>query len=93
VEPVDGQTAILGLKALQNAEEEWIRNHLWNLHRMLHSVSHTANDLQWIRRTSGPVLVNKNILVDRSLHDNVKLWSRVDDGRMGYTVEPPNVPI
>jgi len=34
----------------------------------------------------GPLLVNKNILVDRSRHDNVRLWSRVDDKRMGYTV-------
>jgi len=41
----------------------------------------------------GPVLVNKNILVDGSHDDNVRLWSRVDDERMGYTVEPPNVPI
>ena len=58
---------------------------------MLHSVSHATNDLQWIERMSSQVLVNKNILVDRSLHDNVRLWSRVDDKRMGYTVEPPNV--
>jgi len=34
----------------------------------------------------GPLLVNKNILVDRSRHDNVRLWSRVDDKRMGYMV-------
>jgi len=60
---------------------------------MLHSVSHAADDLQWIGRMSGPVLVNNNILVDMSQHDNVKVWSRVDDERMGYTVEPPNVPI
>ena len=60
---------------------------------MLHSVSHVGNDLQWIRRMSGPVLVNKNILVDGSRDDNVRLWSRVDDKRMGCTVEPPNVPI
>ena len=60
---------------------------------MLHSASHAANDLQWIRRMSGPLLVNKNILVDRSRNDNVRLWSGVDDKRMGYTVEPPNVPI
>ena len=85
--------AILGPEALQNAEEEWIWNHLWNLHRMLHSVSHAANDLQWIGRMSGPLLVDENILVERSRHDNVRLWSRVDDKWMGYTVEPPNVPI
>jgi len=60
---------------------------------MLHSVSHAADDLQWIRRMFGLLLVNKNILVDRSQHDNVRLLSRVDDKRMGYTVEPPNVPI
>jgi len=42
---------------------------------------------------SGLVLVNKNILVDRSRHENVRLWSRVDDKRMGYTVEPLNAPI
>ena len=60
---------------------------------MLHSVSHAANDLQWIGRMSGLVLVNKNILVDMSRHDNVRLWSRVDVKGMGYTVEPPNVPI
>jgi len=58
---------------------------------MLTSVA-VADDLQWIERMSGPVLVNKNILVDRSRHDNVRLWSRVDDKRMEYTVEPPNVP-
>jgi len=60
---------------------------------MLHSVSHVGNDLQWIRRMSGLVLVNRNILVDGSQDDNVRLWSRVDDKRMGYTIEPPNVPI
>jgi len=60
---------------------------------MLHSASDAADDLQWIRRMSGPLLVNKNILVDRSRHDIVSLWSRVDDERMGYTVESPNVPI
>jgi len=60
---------------------------------MLHFVTHAANDLQWIGKMSGPVLVNKNILVDGSRDDNVRLWSRVDDKRMGYTVEPPNVPI
>lgn len=60
---------------------------------MLHSASDAADDMQWIRRMSGPLLVNKNILVHRSRHDNVRLWSRVDDERMGYTVEPPNVPL
>jgi len=60
---------------------------------MLHSVSHAANDLQWIGRMSDPLLVDKNILVDKSRHDNVRLWSRVDNKRMGYRVEPPNVPI
>jgi len=60
---------------------------------MLHSISHAAKDLQWIGRMSGPVLVNKNILVDGSRDDNVRLWSRVDDKKMEYTVEPPNVPI
>ena len=52
---------------------------------MLHSVSHAANELQWIERMSGPLLVDKNILVDRSRHDNVRLWSRIDDKRMRYT--------
>ena len=60
---------------------------------MLHSVSHGANDLPWIGRMYGPVLVNKNILVDKSRHCNLKLWRGVDDDRMGYTVEPPDVPI
>ena len=87
------KNTILGPGALQNAEKEWIWNHMWNLHRMLHSVSHAADDLQWIKRLSGPLLVNKNILVDRSGKDNVGLWSRVDDKRMGYTVEPPNISI
>jgi len=41
---------------------------------MLHSVSHGANDLPWIRRMSAPVLVNKNILVDKSRHCNIRLW-------------------
>ena len=58
-----------------------------------YSASDAADDLQWIKRMSGPLLVNKNILVDRSRHDIVSLWSRVDDERMGYTVESPNVPI
>jgi len=40
---------------------------------------------------SNPLLIDKNIPIDRSQHDNVRLWSRVDDKRMGYTVEPPNV--
>jgi len=83
--------AIIGTEALQNVEEEWIWNHLWDLHHMLHSASDAANDLRWIGRMAGPLLVNKNILVDRSRHDNGRLWSRVDDKRMGYTVEPPNV--
>jgi len=52
---------------------------------MLHSVSHGAKDL------SAPVLVNKNIVVDRSRHCNLRLWRRVDDDRMRYTVEPPDV--
>ena len=60
---------------------------------MLHSISHAAKDLQWIGRMSGPVLVNKNILVDRSRHDNVRLWSRANNKRMEHTIEPSNVPI
>ena len=60
---------------------------------MLHSASHAGNDLQWIERMSDPLLVNKNIMIDRFRHDNVRLWSRVDDKRMRYTVEPPNVTI
>jgi len=60
---------------------------------MLHFVSHAADDLQWIGRMSDPLLVNNNILVDRSGKDNVGLWSRVDDKRMRYIVEPPNIPI
>jgi hypothetical protein len=83
--------AIIGPEALQNVEDEWIWNHLWNLYRMLHSASHAADDLQWIRRMFGPLLVNKNILVNKSQQDIVRLWSRIDDERMGYTVESPNV--
>jgi hypothetical protein len=60
---------------------------------MIHFASQAGNDLQWIGRMFGPLLVNKNILVDTSRHDNIRLWSRVDDERMGYTVEPPNIPI
>lgn len=60
---------------------------------MLYSASDAADDLQWIGRMSGPLLVNKNILVHRSQHDNVRLWSRFDDERIGYTVEPPNAPL
>lgn len=58
--------AIIGPEPLQVAEEEWIRNHLWNLHRMLQSASHAADDLQRVERMSGPLLVNKNILVEGS---------------------------
>jgi len=84
---------VIGTNALQNAEKEWIWNHLWNLKCMLHSVPHGAKDLPRIRRMSAPVLVNKNIVVDRYRHCNLRLWRRVDDDRMGYTVEPPDVPI
>jgi len=64
---------IIGPEALQNAQKEWIWNHVWNLHRLLHSGSHAADDLQWIGRMSDPLLVNKNILGDRSGIPLVKL--------------------
>jgi len=84
---------IIRLDALQNAEKEWIWNHLRNLHCMLHSASDVADDLEWVERMSDPLLLNNNHLVDRSGNIVLKNGSRVDDKRIGYTVEPFNVPI
>jgi len=60
---------------------------------MLYSVSHAADDLQWIGRKSGPLLLNENLLVDRYGNHVLKNGSRADDKRMRYTVEPSHVPI
>jgi len=60
---------------------------------MLHSASDVVDDLEWIGRMSGPLLLNNNLLVDRSRNIVVRNGRRVDDERMGYTVEPFNVPI
>ena len=49
---------------------------------MLHSDSHVVDDLQWIGRMSGPLLLNKNLLVDRSGNYILRNGSRADDKRM-----------
>jgi len=49
---------------------------------MLHSDSHVADDLQWIGRMSGPLMLNKNLLVDRSGNHVLRNGSRADDKRM-----------
>jgi len=46
--------------------------------------------LHQIQQASEVFSINKLPLVDMFGKDNVGLWSRVDDKRMGYTVEPPN---
>jgi len=59
---------------------------------MLHSGSHVADDREWIRRMTGPLLLNNNLLVDRSRSYVLRNGSRTDDKRMGYMVEPFHVP-
>jgi len=49
---------------------------------MLHSGSHAADDLQRIGRMSGPLLLNNNLLVDRSGSYLLRNGSRFDDKRM-----------
>jgi len=60
---------------------------------MLHSDSHAADDLQWIGRMSDPLMLNNNLLVDRSGSYVLRNGSRADDKRMRYMVEPSHVPI
>jgi len=60
---------------------------------MLHSGSHDVDDLEWIGRMSGPLLLNNNLLVDRSGSSVLRNDNMGNDKRMGYTVEPSHVPI
>jgi len=85
--------AIIGPDALQNAEKKWIWKHMRNPHCTLHFDYDVVDDLEWVGRTSDPLLLNNNLLVYRSGNCVLKNGSRADHKRMGYTVEPFHVPL
>ena len=60
---------------------------------MLNSGSDIADDLEWVGRMSGLLLIKNNLLVDRSGNYLLRNASRADDKRMSYFVEPCNVPL
>ena len=89
--------APLGLAALHHAKNLWITKHIRMCHCTVHSGSDVADDLVWVWRMSGSLLLNKNLLVGRyktrrSINCVVRNGRRGVHNRMWYSNEPSHVP-
>jgi len=90
------QNAPLGLDALHHAKNLWIIKHIKMPHCTVTSGYDVADDLVWVERMSGPLLLNNNLLVGRD-RTRMGISCEVRNGRKGfnrmwYSNEPSHVP-
>jgi hypothetical protein len=86
------QHAILRLDALHNTDNERILKHIRNPHSTIHSAPDVLDDLEWVGNLSDPLLLNNNLIVRRDISCVLNNGRMVAHNRMGYTVEPFDVP-
>jgi len=62
-------------------------------HCTIHYGSDVQNNLEWVGKLSGPLLLNNNLLARRDMTYVIINGRRLVENRMRYTVEPSDVPL
>jgi len=86
------QHAILSPNALHNADNCRIRIHITNPHSVVYYGSDVSDDLEWVKRLFGPLLLNNSLLVERDMCYEVRNGRNGVHNRMRHMVEPFHVP-
>jgi len=82
---------ILWPNALHNADKERMCKHIRMRHSTIHSAPDVVNDLEWVGKLSGPLLLNNNLFVRRDMSCVLNNRRRLSEHRVRYTIEPFDV--